>query len=109
MANNDVTRSAARNALRAYQASEGMTEDDETSIIDLIADLAFLAEYDLDISGEYVIERGAWHFTEDKAEQENEDEELDDDDDDDDVIDVEPLDDYREVLQDSGTVLEIER
>lgn len=103
MANNDITRSAARNALRAYQASEGMTEDDETSIIDLIADLAFLAEYDLEISGEYVIERGAWHFTEDKAEQE------DDDDDDDDVIDVEPLDDYREVLQDSGTVLEIER
>lgn len=106
MANNDITRSAARNALRAYQASEGMTEDDETSIIDLIADLAFLAEYDLEISGEYVIERGAWHFTEDKAEQEDE---LDEDEDDDDVIDVEPLDDYREVLQDSGTVLEIER
>lgn len=105
MANNDITRSAARNALRAYQASEGMTEDDETSIIDLIADLAFLAEYDLEISGEYVIERGAWHFTEDKAEQEDE---LDEDDDED-VIDVEPLDDYREVLQDSGTVLEIER
>jgi hypothetical protein len=62
MANNTTSRGAARAALEAYKASPGMVDDDETAIVDLIADLAFLAEADLDISGEYVIEQGATHY-----------------------------------------------
>jgi hypothetical protein len=90
MANNEASRAAARAAFEAYKATPGFdTGEDETTLSDLIADLAFLAEHDMDVSGEYVIERGAFHFVEDKAEQE-----LEDDDEDEDVIDgevVEPL------------------
>lgn len=77
MANTETTRQAARAALEAYKASPGMMDDDETAIIDLIADLAFLAEAEVDISGEYVITQGAHHFVEDKREQEDDDEEDD--------------------------------
>lgn len=65
MADNEISRQAARNALQAYMASEGMTDEPETAIVDLIADLAFLAEFDHDVSGEYVITQGAYHYTED--------------------------------------------
>lgn len=66
MANNVTTRQAARNALDAYKASPGMVEDDETAMVDLIADLMFLAD-SLDISGEIVADEAAMHYHADIA------------------------------------------
>lgn len=74
MANNEASRAAARAAFNAYKATPGFdTGEDETTLSDLIADLAFLAEHDMDVSGEHVITTGAWHFTEDKRESEQAD------------------------------------
>lgn len=67
MADNEITRAAAQNALDAYMASEGMVDDPETAIVDLIADLAFLAD-SLDLHGGYVLAQGARHYEADIAE-----------------------------------------
>lgn len=67
MANNVTTRQAARNALDAYKAAPGMVKDDELALVDLVADLMFLAD-SLDLSGEWVVDEASGHYRADIAE-----------------------------------------
>lgn len=67
MANTETTRNAARQALEAYQACEGLGGNgDETDLVDLIADLMHLADTftgDDETYGGYCAERALEHYS----------------------------------------------
>lgn len=67
MSNTDESRAAARAALETYVGTPGFEVDDETGIVDLIADLMHLADSltDVDTSGDFVADTASGHYHED--------------------------------------------